>query len=201
MGKDHGDGASSSRTPFDRHRDVAQWYREYVNLTAHNRPWNPHYRGTVRIDAELSQLACAATCNRSCAGKRPAECALEHFAQANAVKCVETEKTNRQFEGQRLVQRCLSFLVEEIRILRPQLLVLQSSEQSFVRLFRVVVASVGTFGGVAGPFESVAWPWNESTIVWFNRHPARISYDRYIEEWVAPHMATALQLLRTMPRS
>lgn len=187
-GKDHGNADGSAPTPAARREGVVGYYRAGESAAA--RPWNPHYRGTISLTAQLLTLPCAPACAKRCAKENPENCALYQFAQANAVKCVELSKTSRRFQGQNVVAGCLPFVFDEIRVLEPHVLVLQSSETHFVWHFRNELSNHGRLIPLPDSEAVARCEWNQggTTVIWFNRHPAYMPLARYLSQWVYPHV-------------
>ena len=198
VGKDHGDADSSAPTPRDRREGILRYYRPGGSIGT--RPWNPHYRGTVALAARVLNLTCATSCLRRCANADPETCTLYQFAQANAVKCVEASKTSRRFQGHHVIARCLPLLFDEIHMLEPHVLVLQSSEKGFVWHFRNEVEKCGRLSPVERSEAVVKCDWNRggASLIWFNRHPAYLPIERYLEQWVDPHVDLVRRTISTM---
>lgn len=198
VGKDHGDADGSAPTPKDRRDGILHYYRPGGSIGT--RPWNPHYRGTVALAARVLGLPCATSCLKRCANTDPETCTLYQFAQANGVKCVEASKTSRRFQGQHVLALCLPLLLDEIRLLEPHVLVLQSSEKRFVWHFKKEVEQCGRLSSVVGSEAVIKCVWNRggATLIWFNRHPAWIHLERYLQEWVDPHVDLVKRATTTM---
>ncbi len=186
VGLDHGwGGGPSAKT---RQADVLG-YRDSEQPT----PWNPHYRGCIRVAAKILGLACSGGCVEKCVRRPPEECVLCHFAQGNAVKCVVPPKgqplqDRMTFRGHDRVARCLPLLLEEIGILRPDLIVLQGSRLHWHFKKDATVGEVIRLSN---------FPNNVSSVVAFFRHPSRGWLERDWEPVILPALSRMRELLAT----
>ncbi len=73
VGLDHGSAGPKDETAESRQQQILK-YRS-------GKPWNQHYRGCVRVAAEIMGLACKDECRDQCRGANEADCALCCFAQ------------------------------------------------------------------------------------------------------------------------
>lgn len=115
VGLDH--GAEDRGFDFRDRRAQIQQFKEGRDR------FNPHYKGVIQTaSAALTPLvACDVRCTSSCSWSQTREgpCALDFLAQANLVKC----SASTSFKGTPLISLCVNWLVEEINILEPTIIV------------------------------------------------------------------------------
>ena len=192
IGLDHGQGGYPTKA--ERAGEVIKYYRESPTPPA----WNLHYKGCVLAAAEILQLPCARQCQRRCAKLEPESCALFHFAQANAVKCVSSQSQEMRFLQTKRIPDCLPLAFHEALELKPDLIILQSPtlEDVFYDLLRLqgIVTDIDEF------MATVSWTGSgKKCIVLTVRHPS--SY-RFRGPWqlvwvrdVAPKLAMVRNLI------
>ena len=66
-------------------------------------PWNWHYKACIAITSDIHGLSCQTGCKEKCSGCPAELCALTHFAQGNAVKCVHPGSRTKEFKQQHLI--------------------------------------------------------------------------------------------------
>src|SRR4051812_23625661 len=81
---------------------------------------------------------CASQCQQRCARLQEADCALLHFAQGNAVKCVKPDHPGRSFEQDDMISPCLPRMFAELSSIQPDVIILQGGriEDPFYDLMR-----------------------------------------------------------------
>jgi hypothetical protein len=173
--------------------------------THEKRGWNPHYKGCVRVAAEILGLACKSDCPQRCAGNEGTTCALNCFAQGNAVRCVRLDSKGMTFESQARVQKCLPFLFQQFGILKPKVIVLQGRNvgnglihDSFKRELQE-----GKWGKLLGEesncVQLIEWhrysEFSGPTILASLRHPAARGRQSLLKSWRS-HFAPAIEVIR-----
>jgi hypothetical protein len=186
IGLDHGQGRCLTRA--ERASGIVEYYRDSPKAA----PWNLHYKGCLWMASSILDLPCSQLCQERCAKHEQESCALLHFAQANAVKCVSSESKEMRFVQGRRIPDCLPLGFEEALELEADLLVLQSPtiEDFFYDLVRErgSVTEVDEFTGL------VRWNVSERTSVILTTHhpssyrfkgPWQVVWDRDIAPKVA----------------
>lgn len=127
VGIDHGEATSEN---YDRCRDGIE-----AHCQKGGRAFNQHYAGVLKTAAAAYGSAasqCASECAKACQRRqRDARsfCALDHFAQPNLAKCVLNSVESRTSETNgTMIANCANRLAEELRLLKPNLVVFHSAQ-------------------------------------------------------------------------
>jgi hypothetical protein len=117
VGLDHGERRSFNA--IERRNSVIDWWEKH--------PFKDHYQGCIWVAAELLRTCCRLYCQGGCVkvSDPNSDCALRRFSQTNAVRCVGNVQSNMTFRNQSMVRECVRLVFEDIRLLRPQVIVLQ----------------------------------------------------------------------------
>ncbi len=193
VGLDHGQGECPTRT--ERAAEVVNGYRNSTGVAQ----WNLHYKGCVWVASVILDLPCREQCKDGCAKLEQKSCALLHFAQANAVKCVSPESKEMRFLQARRIPDCLALAFEEAVELQPDLIVLQSA--SIEDLFYDLLRERGNVSGIDDFTGSVVWNSSgKKSLVLTVRHPAAFRFQKgsFEEVWdrdIVPKLAVVQNLL------
>src|SRR5579864_609844 len=187
---------------LDSGRSLEEWYPEIAGTLAWReivcggyraadpkKPenFNWHYRGCVSVASRLLNLPCKDTCHKKCALHNDADCALAHFAQTNAVKCVETKST-MTFAAHTRIAKCMPANVfAEFEILQPHAVVLQGRNLQTGHIhvdFERAIAETGT-GSVEfqddGRIGMVNWhfsTWAGKSVLLSLTHPSALGISK-----------------------
>lgn len=127
VGLDHGDAGGGTSSAKERQSSILGWYRDE---NGHKSPWNQHYRPLNYDSSTILQSGCVLDCDCGCRrDKSSADCTLCNFSQTNMVKCVSQSRQNRNFLGERFIQSCVGTLLGEIRILKPEVMVIHGGQR------------------------------------------------------------------------
>jgi hypothetical protein len=177
----------------ERTDEIVRYYRDSPTRAA----WNLHYKGCVLAAADILELPCTQACHERCAKHEPKSCALLHFAQANAVKCVSSSSKEMRFVQRRKIPDCLPLAFQEAINLKADLIILQSPslEDVFYELLREqgTVADIDEFTG------TVLWTGSRRrTIVLTMRHPSSYRFSGAWQTVWERDVAPKLELVRKL---
>jgi hypothetical protein len=196
VGMDH---AGKERGDYIYRRSgIEHWYQEGRGK------FNPHYKGVVRTAAAVfgsEAEFCEKTClnNGKCqkSSVPSASCVLDKVAQPNAVKCVSELAKNSDCKANRIMwNNCANHLVEELKILRPDLVIFHGAEirEPIIHTITDAMLEPIEIEGISPP---VLYKWRVvGAYLLFLHHPAR--------NWLAKQWSTvvmpALNYLRAEGR-
>ncbi len=194
IGLDAGDASNAEENAAEvQVRRIAYYRVDGTN-------WNWHYKATVAMAADVLGLSdCLSQCQQRCAQLQDAGCALLHFAQGNAVKCVKNGQIGMPFKQRGMISHCLPQIFEELKRIQPDVIVLQgkSMEDAFYNLMRS--NGTHTTEGLSEKEQTYAgvMTWRltgKRSIVVTTHAPSTFRFqggwDKFMETHLAPRIAT-----------
>jgi uracil-DNA glycosylase len=178
---------------------VEEWRKAVLaNYRVEHDCWNPHYRACIQITADLlGGMPCEKLCQKRCAGYPDDLCALSHFAQGNAVKCVKAGSPTMEFRQHHLIPHCLPLIIEELAGIQPDVIILQSRKCLEDKFYELLSPSFGTFAKESYTEYSgvLTWKTQKQSIVVSTHHPSYAlrgfgSFEAYMEQHVKPRLQT-----------
>lgn len=197
IGLDIGKDGNGDPNAHKWQKRLLAYYREEGNH------WNPHYKGCIFVAADILGAQCKETCRESCSKYSHDLCALTHFAQGNAVKCVASGNGTMEFKSsqKKLIPYCLPLIFEEAATMRPDVIVLQGYKKELEDPFYDLLRRGGAVGNelldvgekeYAGIMTWSGLPRKKSIIVHMHHPSARLyrgRFDKYMDH-VAPRLRT-----------
>jgi len=201
IGLDHGKGDCVGLQA--RQKEMIEWPRR----PGKEGKWNPHYRGCVKVASYLLDSACLNDCTSRCALRASsspshtteAGCVFLQFAQGNAVKCVPPNSPTMRFKGYKRIFACLPLMLEELTVLRPDVIVLQGRSNLYWPL-----CNLASERGVQRKttanccVDIMVWPAWQSVIVSLN-HPSMGHLKKDWDREIVPALDEARKQLRASP--
>jgi hypothetical protein len=169
--------------------------------------FNPHYRGVIKTAAALFGSAgqhcfdkCVEKCERVAAEQLQAQCCvLRSIAQPNLVKCASGQGMDCRATTE-MFRNCPQHLVEELRELKPDIIVFHGADAKWAFPLAVQSANGKLVPVVEGPIDTDSFPViyeltleNIHCPVLYLPHPSHGHLGRKWESLMVP----ALQILRS----
>jgi hypothetical protein len=131
VGIDHGEKGGADYS--ECRQGIEDWYQ--IGGTK----FNPDYKGVVKIASNIFGRAgqyCSGNCSKTCRKSTDpdfAQCVIDRICRANSVKCTPSNTTSRKSRATwNMKQNCAHHLLDEIRIVKPDLIVFQGVDARFV---------------------------------------------------------------------